>query len=83
MATKKQKSLSVLIAEVRNTNHYENLKGSHSDLDKKLHNIVNEAEKVNKELDLVHQCLTELYNIDKAVPIIQKTLGKIQELQSQ
>lgn len=37
--------------------------------------------KMDKELDLVHACLTELYEIDKAAPIIKKCLDKIEKLQ--
>ena len=34
----------------------------------------------NKELDIVHKALTELYSIEVAVPIIRDTLNKIDKL---
>lgn len=34
----------------------------------------------DKELDIVHQCLTELYNYDNITPIIQKCLKEIEKL---
>lgn len=39
-----------------------------------------EFKKMDKELDLVHECLAELYSIDAAVPIIKKYLAKIEKL---
>lgn len=39
--------------------------------------------RMNKELDIVHDCITELYNgHDSNVPIIKKYLGKIDKLSS-
>lgn len=68
------------IAKARNTRDYENLKDRlGKDLGKALLTVVKEAERADKELDLVHRCITELYNIDQAVPIIQKYLKKIEE----
>ena len=56
-------SLKDLIAKTRNTRDYENLE---SRLGKKLgsllYKVVDEADKADKELDIVHSCLTELYN---------------------
>lgn len=40
------------------------------------------ADPLDKELDLVHTTLTELYNIDAAAPIIKKCLDKIEKLQA-
>lgn len=37
-------------------------------------------EELDKELDLVHGCLTELYKIDAAIPVIKECLDKISKL---
>lgn len=36
--------------------------------------------RMDRELDIVHEALTELYNIDAAVPIIKSALARIDAL---
>ena len=35
----------------------------------------------DKELDILHNCITELYNIDSNLPIIKSALDKIKNIQ--
>ena len=43
---------------------------------------VAEVERMDKELDIVHEALTELYNLDAAVPIIKDALARIDALKT-
>lgn len=43
---------------------------------------VAEVERMDKELDIVHEALTELYNLDAAVPIIKAALARIDALKT-
>lgn len=71
--------LNELIAKIRNTRDYENLKERlGKELGTLLYQLVDEAEKADKELDIVHGCITELYNTELNVPIIKKALGDIE-----
>jgi len=36
---------------------------------------------MDKELDILHEAITELYNLDENVPIIKAALAKIDEIQ--
>ena len=38
-----------------------------------------EKEKYDKELDIVHECLTELYEYDLVYPIVIKCLDRIEK----
>jgi len=38
------------------------------------------AKNADKELDIVHEALTELYNLDSNIPIIKKALDRIDKL---
>ena len=74
-------SLKKLIAKTRNTKGYENLKEIlGKELGTLLYKIVDEADKADKELDIVHSCLTELYNADINYERIKKCLNEIDRL---
>lgn len=73
--------LKKLIARIKNTRGYENLtEVLGKDLGNSLYSLVKESELADKELELTHKCITELYEVDKAVPVIQKYLKKIESL---
>lgn len=73
--------LKSMIKKVRNTHDYENLKKIlGKELGGLLYKIVDEADLVDKELDLTHKCITKLYEVDHTTPIIKEYLKKIDEL---
>lgn len=43
-------------------------------------NAIHFAQKADKELDILHDLITELYNIDANVPAIKKALAKIKKI---
>ena len=70
-----------LIAKIRNTRDYENLKEIlGKELGTLLYKIVDEADKADKELDIVHGCITDLYDIDLNTERIKKALSDIKQL---
>ena len=70
-----------LIAKIINTRDYENLKERlGKELGTLIYQLVDEADKSDKELDIVHGCITELYNFDLNVPIIKQALSDIEKL---
>lgn len=70
-----------LIAKIVNTRDYENLKERlGKELGTLIYQLVDEADKADKELDIVHRCITELYNFDLNVPIIKQALSDIEQL---
>ena len=70
-----------LIAKIRNTRDFENLKERlGKELGTLIYELVDETDKADKELDIVHGCLTELYNIDLNTPIIKKALADIEQI---
>jgi len=78
---RKMSDLNKMITKVRNTHSYENLKEVlGKELGGLLYKIVDEADLVDKELDLTHKCITKLYEVDHTTAIIQKYLKKIDEL---
>ena len=73
--------LKELIAKSRNTRGYENLKEIlGKELGTLLYKLVDEADKADKELNIVHECLAELYNSDINTDRIKKALGDIEGL---
>ena len=70
--------MKTLIAKIRNTNHFENIKNG-TDLERLLYKLVNEAEKADKELDTVHQCLTEIYNISNEIEVLNIIRNMLKE----
>jgi chaperonin cofactor prefoldin len=67
-----------LIARIRHARCYENLaEYLPSQLGADLYLLVAEADKMDKELDLVHKAITELYELDGNAPIIKDVLDKI------
>jgi hypothetical protein len=73
--------LNEVIAKTRNTRGYENLKEVlGKELGTLLYKLVDEAEKADKELDIVHACITELYDFELNIPKIKKALNDIAEL---
>lgn len=75
------RDLSIILADIGNTNPVENLSEIlGKNLGRKLYELMEVAAIADKELDLVHNCLTELYNIDAAVPVIKECLNKIKAL---
>ena len=81
MKNKGISTLGVAIAAVVNTNPYENLPIIAGQCGRRVYELVEEASKADKELDILHECITELYNIDTAAPIIKKYLNKIDKIQ--
>jgi hypothetical protein len=74
-------SLKKLIAKTRNTRDYENLKSRlGKELGTLLYKIVDEADRADKELDIVHGCITDLYNADINYERIKKALNDIEQL---
>jgi hypothetical protein len=74
-------NMEKLIAKIRNTRDYENLKERlGKELGRLIYQLVDEAEKADKELDIVHGCITELYNIELNIPRIKKALSDIEQL---
>ena len=70
-----------LIAKIRNTRDYENLKERlGKELGTLIYQLVDEADKADKELDIVHGCITGLYDIELNVPRIKKALSDIEQL---
>ena len=45
--------------------------------------LIKEADSMDKELDIVHAALTELYNIEGNVAIIKKCLNDIEKTKEQ
>lgn len=78
---KRRKRIDKLIAKIRNTKDYENLKERlGKNLGTLLYELVNEADKADKELNIVHGCITDLYEIDINIPLIKSALAKIEQL---
>lgn len=70
-----------LIAKIRNTRDYENLKERlGEELGTLIYQLVDEAVKADKELDIVHSCITELYDIELNIPRIKKALSDIEQI---
>lgn len=70
-----------LIAKIRNTRDYENLKERlGKELGTLIYQLVDEADKADKELDILHGCITELYDIELNIPKIKKALSDIEQL---
>ena len=42
--------------------------------------LTEENKRMDKELDIVHEALTEIYNMEVAEPIVKKCLNRIDEL---
>ncbi len=70
-----------LIAKIRNTRDYENLKERlGKELGTLIYQLVDEADKADKELDIVHGCITELYDVELNISRIKKALSDIEQL---
>lgn len=70
-----------LTAKIKNTRDYENLSSIRmGELGPLLRKLVDEADRADKELDILHNCITELYEIDLVYPIIKKALKEIEQL---
>lgn len=69
-----------LLAKIKNTRDYENLRNRMGELGPLLRKLVDEADRADKELDILHNCITELYEIDLVYPIIKKALKEIEQL---
>ena len=70
-----------LIVKIRNTRDYENLKERlGKELGTLIYQLVDEADKADRELDIVHGCITELYDFDLNLPIIKQALSDIEHL---
>lgn len=78
MTKNNQLTLSELIAKIRNTRDIENLNARlGKELGSLLYLLIAEAEKADKELDIVHRGITKLYNIDGNVDTIQSMLKEL------
>jgi len=74
--------MNKLIAKIINTRDYENLKERlGKELGVLIYQLVDEADKADKELDIVHGCLTKLYNIESNTQIIKSTLDEIERIE--
>ena len=69
------------IKQLENTHDYENLKDRFGALGKRLYQVVQDAKKMNRELDIIHKCLTELYNYpdNKVGDIVRKYLDIVEK----
>lgn len=72
--------LQETIISVTSTNPYENLPIIAGKCGQNVFKLVAEAEKADKELDILHECIMDLYNLDAALPTIKKYLDKIDKL---
>lgn len=74
-------NLEQQIAKVRNLHDFENLKERlGKELGQAIYNLIDMSEKADKELTIVHNCLTDLYNYDVNVKRIKETLDDVQSL---
>lgn len=75
--TQVRKKLNLLY-NTRDIENIENILGK--PLGKRIKDMIHNADKMDKELDIVHQCLTELYNYPdyKVGDIVKKYLDKIE-----
>jgi hypothetical protein len=73
--------LSVLISKIKNTRDYENLKARiGNQLGSLIYKLVDESSKADKELDIVHNCITKLYDTELNIPTIKECLSKIEKI---
>lgn len=75
-------TLSEIIVNIRISRGYENLKEIlGKDLGSLIYNLIDKADESDRELEIVHQCITTLYNIaDENSEPINNCLNQIQEL---
>jgi len=74
-------TLEETISKVRNLRDFENLKEIlGKELGQTIYDLINKAERVDKELTVVHNCLTELYNFDVNIELIKSTLDEIESM---
>ena len=74
-------TLEQTIAKIRNLHDFENLKERlGKELGQTIYDLINEAERADKELTIVHNCLTELYNLDANAKLIKSTLDEVESL---
>lgn len=74
-------AVTELIARIRNTKPIENLSAIvGEELGLLLKTMIDEAELMDKELNLVHQCIADLMDVDGTLPRINKCLEQIKEL---
>lgn len=71
--------LDQLIKDVRNTKDIENLSKILPTLGPKIIMLIEMADKADKELTIVHECLTDIYG-DETSTRIRKALNKIENL---
>ncbi len=77
-------SLRKLIDKTRDTKPYENLKEIlGKDLGGLIYKLVDKADRADKELDIIHACLTELYETDINSKKIKEALDKVENLNKQ
>lgn len=70
-----------LINRVKRTAGYDDLERTvGKELSNLLYQVVDEAERMDKELQEVHECLTDLYEVDGTRERIQKTLDRLESL---
>ena len=69
------------IAQIWNTRDIENISSIlGSTLGGRIKKLIKEADRADKELDIVHECLTKLYNYENVTEIVKGALDKIAEL---
>lgn len=73
--------LDKLIERIRNTRDIENLKERlGKELGSYLYQLIDRTEKADKELNIIHECITDLYQNDSNIPRIRKALDDINHL---
>jgi len=73
-------NIAKLIKKIRNTKPVENLPEILHELGKDLQTLIDEADYMDRELTIVHETLTELYNYDNVFPIVRQCLNKIKTI---
>lgn len=70
------------IAQIMNTRDIENITQIlGATLGGRIKKLIHEAERADKELDILHEGLTELYNYEKVNHIVKITLDKIKNIE--
>jgi hypothetical protein len=76
-------TLKKAISKLLNTRDFENLNARvGNELGNAIKEVIRLANECDEECELLHKCITKLYEIDRAVPAIKKCLDKIEVLQN-
>lgn len=73
--------LKDIIQKLVNTKDYENLREIlGEELGDLIYQLVDESERADKELNIVHSCITDLYNIDANTDRIKEALREVEKI---